>query len=376
MTHVFVVNKTTFNIHLQYMFAGTGFSTYQPAIYSTSPSRYAFEATFTGMIADISKVRPGDKVLFYVAGIKKFFGIFEIAGTPFFQTQNGDQLINQLKKYLPFRVGIKPYKVYAKGISEQLALDDITTINHPYQMCWSMIYRKLTAMRGCSFITDYEMSRLGNLLDAENGGMSLQGNDFLFDVANEEISISNTPVTYPGAVNNSLSINNRLYNVHGSPEGHVQAYIMQNYDSDHQLKSKLLPNNIINIWVGNEVVCSVGEKRIDILTIIETATEIEIRVIELKGTHPCADLITNQIPWYIKWVDQYVAPNLASTNKPLKIIPTVFAYPYNRNTKNRRAFNAAVTNFNSQTATMCRNATVGNVKCIYYDRSQNPIKIY
>lgn len=376
MTHVFVVNQITFDIHLQYMFAGTGFSTHEPSINSTSPSKYDFENTFTGMIADISKVRTGDKVLFYVAGLKKFFGIFEIDGTPFFQAQSGDDLGTQLGKYLPFRVKIKPYKVYAKGISEQLALDDITTINHPYEMCWSMIYRKLTAMRGCSFLTDYEANRMENLLDAENVGSSLQGNDFMFDFDNGEIAISNTHVDYQVAVNNSLSINNRLYNVRGAPEAQVQAYIMQNYDSDHQLKSKLLPNNVVSVWVGNEVVCSVGERRIDILTVIETADEIQIRVIELKGKRPCAGLITDQIPWYIMWVDQYIAPNLASKNKPVKIIPTVFAYPYKRKTKNSLAFNAAVVNFNSQAATMCSNASVSNIDCIYYDRSIDPIKIY
>ena len=65
MTHVFIVNERTFNIHLQYMFAGTGYSTFQPTLNSLLPAKYTHENTFTGMIADISKVRNGDKVLFY-----------------------------------------------------------------------------------------------------------------------------------------------------------------------------------------------------------------------------------------------------------------------------------------------------------------------
>ena len=108
MTHVFVVNETTFNVHLKFMFAGTGFSTFQPALNSISKSKYDYENTFTGMIADISKVRNGDKVLFYVTGVKKFFGIFEIDGNPFFEAQSTDYLGDDLKKYLPFRVKIKP----------------------------------------------------------------------------------------------------------------------------------------------------------------------------------------------------------------------------------------------------------------------------
>ena len=45
MTHVFVVNETTFNVHLKFMFAGTGFSTFQPALNSISKSKYDYENT-------------------------------------------------------------------------------------------------------------------------------------------------------------------------------------------------------------------------------------------------------------------------------------------------------------------------------------------
>ena len=108
----------------------------------------------------------------------------------------------------------------------------------------------------------------------------------------------------------------------------------------------------------------------------ETNNEIQIRVIELKDERPLASLISHQIPWYIKWVDQYIAPNLLSKNKPVIIIPTIFAYEHKRNTKNKRDFDSAVVNFNSQTRNMCSNATVNNLDCIYYDRTQSPIKIY
>ena len=30
MTHIFVVDEQTFKVHLEYMFAGTGYSTYEP----------------------------------------------------------------------------------------------------------------------------------------------------------------------------------------------------------------------------------------------------------------------------------------------------------------------------------------------------------
>ena len=376
MTHVFIVNERTFNIHLQYMFAGTGYSTFQPTLNSLLPAKYTHENTFTGMIADISKVRNGDKVLFYVTGCKKFFGVFEIQDTPFFEPSNTNYLGVALGKYLPFRVKIKPYRIFAEGIPEQIALDDITAINKPYEMCWSMIYRKLTGMRGCSFLTDFEMSKMESLLMSINNNQTLTGNDFCYDYTNYSVSISVNHFAYHGPTNQSLSINNRLSVVNGSHEGHVQAYITQNFDKDPLLIAKLFPTNTSKIWIGNEVICSVGEKRIDVLTIAETDREIQIRVIELKDERPLSSLITNQIPWYIKWVDQYIVPNLLVNNKPITIVPTIFAYEHKRNTINKRAFDAAINNFNSQVTTMGINASVGNIECIYYDRTQNPIKIY
>ena len=375
MTHVFIVNQTTFNIHLQYMFAGTGFSTYQPSLYSTNSTKYDYENTFTGMIADISKVREGDKVLFYVTGCRKFFGVFKIVGVPFFEPQNTNYLGVQLDKYLSFRVKIAPYKVYANGISEQQALDDIKTIDKPYQMCWSMIYRKLTGMRGCSFLMDYEMERMETLLDNENNSTFLNGNNFYYDKINGIIANDNTQYVYQGVTTNPLSIDTRLHNVHGSHEGHLQAYIVQNYDVLTALKTRILPQDTIKKWIGNEVVCSVGERRIDLLTIVETSDEIQIRIIELKDEAPRRAIITDQLPWYIKWVDEYVVPNLQN-EKPVKIIPMIIAYPYGRNTPNKRAFEDGVDYFNNHLTGICSNAILCNIECIYYDRTQNPIKIY
>lgn len=375
MTHVFVVNERTFNIHLQYLFAGTGYSVYEPSITSISQEKYYAENTFTGMIADISKVRSGDNVLFYVTGCKKFFGVFEIDGAPFFETKKTNYLGDALNKYLPFRVRIKPKRVYSKGILEQVALDDISQIEKPYEMCWSMIYRKLTGMRGCSFVTDYEMNRMVNLLDAENCSSYLTGDSFCYDSDNKTIAIDSVAHSYQGLTNSSLSINQRLYHVSGSHEGHLQAFLMQNYDILPALKSKLFPQKVLKIWIGNEVVCSVGKRRIDVLTISETPDKIQIRIIELKDEFLSKTVITQQLPWYIKWVDEYLAPNLTE-EKPIEIVPTLIAYPYKRNTVKKQEFENALTTFNKNANTVCINATLCSIECIFFDRTQFPIKIY
>lgn len=375
MTHVFVVNEITFNTHLQYLFAGTGNAEYEPNFNAENKEKYPAEKVLTAMIADISRVRSGDKVLFYVTGCKKFFGIFKIDGCPFFESKTSNKLHEFLgEKYLPFRVKIKPLTVYAKGISEQSALDDISTLDKPYNMCWSMIYRKLTGMRGCSFVTDYEMERIEQLLDEKNQSQSLLGVDFAYDKDQGEIICSSTHKQYDGATTDLLTIDKRLYCV-GKHEVHLQAYITQNFDKNPLLKTKLFTANPLKIWIGNEVICSVGEKRIDLLTIAETQDQTKIRVIELKDQRPTAEILQKQLPWYLKWVQQYVAPNIKG--KPIKIIPTIIAHPYARNTKRKREFEREMVLFNDANHLVSNtNATIENLECIYYDRSAFPIKIY
>lgn len=81
MAHVFIVNEQTFKTHLEYQFAGTGASDvstdfiFDPSIQIHSQN----EKRSVGMIADLSRIRQGDKILFFVTKIAKFYGIFEAA---------------------------------------------------------------------------------------------------------------------------------------------------------------------------------------------------------------------------------------------------------------------------------------------------------
>ena len=379
MTHVFVVNETTFNVHLQYRFAGTGDGEYEPDFSLTNADKYTQENTLTAMNADISKVRDGDKVLFYVTGCKKFFGIFQIEGTPFFESKNTNYLYLDLgKRYLPYRVKIRPFKVYAKGISEEIALDDISAISRPYEMCWSMIYRKLTGLRGCSFITEKEMADIEKLLDKENNSQVLGGNDFFYDSNTNARCIvkAKSSKTYSGTINKPLSIDTRLYNIEKPCEVHLQAYIMQQFDKNQQLKKYLFPRNVANIWIGNEVVCSVGEKRIDVLVISETKTKIQVRVIELKDSHPTNLILTDQFPWYIKWVNQYIIPNLLSKHKHIELVPTIISKPYKRECSHKKEFETGVTVFNKTQQQLITKAKIKDLECIYFDKSMFPIRLF
>ena len=101
-------------------------------------------------------------------------------------------------------------------------------------------------------------------------------------------------------------------------------------------------------WIGNEVVCSVGEQRIDVMLIGETENEVIIKVIELKDEKPGADIIKYQIPWYIKWVDKYVAPNY---EKRVIIKPIIIAEKFRRRSARQTKFYDEKNRFNSSLPT-------------------------
>jgi len=122
-THVFIVNESSFPIHLQYLFAGTGAADADDHI---------------GLLSDIKRVRVGDRVIFYLetkesSGIDGgFFGAFRIANlTPIViqDSANPTYLEQQLGKKLIYRVRLEPADVYSKGVVEYQALDNLPVYN-------------------------------------------------------------------------------------------------------------------------------------------------------------------------------------------------------------------------------------------------------
>ena len=371
MTHIFIVNENTFDYHLRYLFAGTGYGDNEPDLDKIDGSEYHAEKTLTAMISDISKVREDDFVIFYVRGCKKFFGIFQVASVPFFNSLQDNYLgsKNELDKYLPFRIKIKPYRVYPIGVTEHSALDEIDGLSHPYEMCWSLIYRKLAGNRGCSFVTESEYKNLKSLIEKANTGY-IDSNYFYYDKSNQIISPMHEECRYTGKTNKSLDIKNRLLHTNHSYEAHLQAYIIQNFDNC--LSTLLLPNNLEKLlWIGNEVICSFGEQRIDILIVSETPDETIIRVIELKDDRPTS-YITHQLQWYLTWTDQYIAPNLAVHNKKVKIVPTIIAKCFNRNTKRKRLFVNAFQEFNLNKPQL-KNSIISDLEFISFAFENNDI---
>ena len=112
MIHVFIVNDTTLKYHLEYMFAGTGAKSDAPFLEDANyqnPRRKEdgltapAERNLVAMVADISRIRTGDKVIFYLQASNhegKFYGVFKVVGDPFYDSNNNNYLSSEMGKNL------------------------------------------------------------------------------------------------------------------------------------------------------------------------------------------------------------------------------------------------------------------------------------
>ena len=331
--HVFVVNQITFKQHLEYMFAGTGARSRMSLFLEKSDIKFqpTTERNLVGMIADISRIRPDDKIIFYLQATVNnpgmFFGIFKAKSAAFFdENDNKNYLSDELGKGLSYRIEIEADTVYSYGITEHEYLDDLTGKEAPYELCWSLIYRKLKGNRGCTMITPYEFEDLLCKIKKKNQDNQLKGAGFTFDEGEVRIITAKGTKQYNGR-RKSLDIKPRLLYKAGKKnafETHLQAYVMQKYD-DGILKKLLLPLGNGSAWVGNEVACGVGMQKIDTLIIEQNDEEIHVKVVELKDEEPYEYILSHQLRWYLQWVSQYIVPNLLKYKKPVVIHPCILA---------------------------------------------------
>lgn len=350
-THIFIVDTTTFKYHLEYQFAGTGakdaYIDFNASPHSSLASQT--ENNLVSMMSDSQRVREGDYVIFYLQQNKsegvyegEFFGIFKVKQAPSFLDNNDSQqfLNSQLNKSLTYRTLIEPYEVYAKGVTEWEALDEIKYIQSPCQMLWSLIYRKLKGNRGNTMITVYESERLFKLLRDKNNHQSLNDADFTLDIPNQLIQVTTEYKSYTGR-QEPINIFPRLKNKYienKAFEAHLQAYIVQNVgrNTNSSLDTNLLGGLFLE-WLGNEVSCGVGMQRIDILLdALKDATTRIIIPIELKASTASPENIF-QIQRYVDWLEQYYIPNRIGDIQPVLIALETQSRSSNRYSQTLRA---------------------------------------
>ena len=367
-THVFIVDSTTFKVHLEYLFAGTGAKdnridfnrSRNTSLYHTT------ENMLTGMIADACRIRRGDQVIFYLQQNfskkifeGKFYGIFTAKNDWSFLDNNGTEqyLKSELQKSLTFRTLIKPLKVYSEGVTEWEALDEIKNIQSPNQMLWSLIYRKLKGNRGNTMITIYEAERLCQLIRDKNSRQEMDiGNHKLsFDQESQKIILTADNLENYTGRKEEINVLPRLiakYEANKSFEAHLQAYIVKNIGKgiNSSLDDSVLGQNLNFEWLGNEVSCGVGMQRIDVMISTNENGQRILIPIELKSVE--ADVInTKQIQRYIDWIEQYYTPNRQSDIRPVLISKKI----ENKDTEKYQKIIETFTKFNARNARRCEN---------------------
>ena len=375
-THVFIVDATTFKLHLEYLFAGTGAKKRNgennegysidfnnnpiTALHSTT------ENMLVGMIADGSRIRRGDQIIFYLQQEfpkkifeGKFYGIFKATDDwSFLDDYDEHQYLNtELDKSLTFRTLIEPHKVYPEGVTEWEALDEIKNMPSPNQMLWSLIYRKLKGNRGNTMITIYEAERLCQLIRGRNNRqeLNISGHKLTFNQDDQKVILTDDGASNYSGRKEGISLLPRLiakYRADKSFETHLQAYIMRNIGKgiNQSLDDCILSENLEFEWLGNEVSCGVGMQRIDVMVSTTQNNQRVLLPIELKSVE--ADIInTKQIQRYIDWIEQYYTPNRQSDIQPFLVSKRID----NKTTERYQKIVDAFNDFNDQNSRRCNN---------------------
>lgn len=379
-THVFIVDETTFKIHLEYRFAGTGAGEKIIDFNNCCHTKLhqKSEDSLVEMIADVSRIRKGDLIVFYLRQNLqkkilegKFYGIFKAKQDWSFLDNNdqGQYLKDELVKSLTFRTLIEPYKIYAEGVTEWEALDEIKDIHSPNQMLWSLIYRKLKAKRGNTMITVYESERLCQLIRNKNNRciMDVNQKKLSFDIVGQKIICRPEPTDEYQGRREEINVLPRLitkFNEKKSFEVHLQAYIVKSIGKqiNPDLDRLILADGNIE-WIGNEVYCGVGMRKIDVMLSLTKQGQRGLIPIELKSKEADENNI-RQLQRYIEWIQQYYIPNRQSD-----IHPILLAKARNRrNTRTYRRLVESCNQFNERNSELCE-----RLKYIEFDVVDNQL---
>jgi len=281
--HLFIVDEISLKYHLEYNFVGTGKS----------------NTTFDIEIwKDIARLKHGDKIVFYVQNLKKFYGFFEVVFYPFFdpnhylqpytmpflKIKKSNGQINEIK--LQYRALIRPYFVFQNGIDEFELVDILPQSST--DVLWSILYRKLKGARGCSPLFENEFNIIFQKISQINNNQILSSQFFTFQ--NGQILPIRNGFQYNGLTNGLTTIQQNIKQdiLNGNyRESHLHALLIPYLNQQPYIK-----------WLGNEVYCGAGTQKMDILTI---DSQNVFNIFEVKKDEISSG-ITLQIEKYINWL--------------------------------------------------------------------------
>jgi len=293
--HLFIVDEVSLKYHLEYMFVGTG----------KSDTIFDIE-----LWKDIARLKPKDKIIFYVQSLKKFYGFFEVVSNPFFDSnyylqpysmpfiniKKSNGQINQIK--LQYRALIRPFKVFQYGIDEFDLVDILPS--DARDVLWSILYRKLKGSRGCSPLFKNEFDIIFQKIAHINNNLFSHYQNFTFN--NEKISAIQNQFQYMGQTN-IPNIKQDIFNGNYR-ESHIHALLIQFLNQHQSIQ-----------WLGNEVYSGAGMQAMDILAI---DNQNIFQIYEIKKEEINKN-ITIQILKYIQWLQNRFQSFNANNYQPILV---------------------------------------------------------
>ena len=291
-THILTVNSRTFDIHLRYMFAGTGKDGAEHQ---------------GGALADILGIREGDNIVFYVAehGFYGFFTAMSVDGgnLVFYESPNGQYLDTELgKKTLTYRFFIRPsnHGVFRRGVSEWDAIENPDHILEQsiFNMQWGWIFKKLKGGRGCVAIPEEESQLLRAIITGGNERLE-RADQYCFSQG--EIGPCAEPHEYRGDTRRVPAIHEDLRRIY--TEEDLRIFFTANAGREYILDTVLRPRDYGQIvYIANEAKCSFGMRSIDLLFLTNGNTCL---LVELKNDFECGISILGQLSGYARWIGSY-----------------------------------------------------------------------
>jgi hypothetical protein len=326
--HLFIVSERTLPIHLTYEFAGvTKPSDCSWSNVTINPSAERAQAS---LYADVCRVHVGDEILFYLETPQhdigreggRFLGIFEVVSDFPFYEPGGAYLSTELGMPLIYRHLIRPKEIFRDGLTEWQMMDEMTDFRSVYDIPWTLIYRKMTAKRGCTPLLPHEAKGIRQMLDLRNSGQRIHAPHVAFDTERICLIPSDASSTYTSDTSHFDKIDDYLVHLINDTnrkwELHLQAYLMQEIGRNPALTEGLFPAVELT-WIGNEIYAGAGMQSIDILVYSRNNLNTFIHLIELKSVMADSDAAA-QLNRYIKWLKAHI-PDVSIH----QIIPTLIA---------------------------------------------------
>lgn len=174
-------------------------------------------------------------------------------------------------------------------------------------------------------ITDAEYELFLKRISKDN--LILNGEGFTFDIKNKTIETTSIEKSYsekrkldvaPNLYSNLL----KKYRSKKAFEHYIQFITVKMLKSSDY--TKILNNKKEITWIGNEVMCSFSEHRIDVMTIQEDENSVDISLIELKDERVSISII-KQIESYLVWLKDYILPFYLNKNKKVNVYPIIIS---------------------------------------------------